>query len=142
MKLVVVSHSYIVDLNAERLRMLTQIDPTVEITIVVPKRWRPGGVMQTDVVKTAYRKNGNLTVLPLANFSENNQGLLSFGWGYVQFLRQFRPDVILVEQGVKSLAYAQSIFINQVFRLGAKCLLFTWWNLPYRTYLRSLDSGC
>jgi hypothetical protein len=44
----------------------------------------------------------------------------------VRLLRQFRPQIIQVEQGAKSLAYAQTITLNRWLGLGAKNLLFTW----------------
>ncbi|MGA1410953.1 MAG: hormogonium polysaccharide biosynthesis glycosyltransferase HpsO [Prochlorotrichaceae cyanobacterium] len=130
MKIVVVSHSYIVELNRERLKILSQLEPGIEVTIGVPKRWREGGVMGRLVEPKPYQ-SGTFRVVPLPNFHEENQGILCFGWAYVQLLRSFRPDVILVEQGAKSLALAQSILIKQVFRLKAKICFFTWWNLPY-----------
>ena len=98
MKILVASHTYIVDLNCEKLRSLTQLDPAVEVTVVVPKRWTPGGV-QSKKIETQPREEGRFRVVPVANFSENNQGLLSFGTEIVSVLRQFRPDVIQVEQG-------------------------------------------
>ena len=141
MKIVVVSHSYIVDLNRERLRLLGQLEPNIQVTIVVPKRWREGGVM-AKVVESQPVESGTFRVVPLHNFHETNQGLLCFGWDYVQLLRSFRPDVILVEQGAKSLALAQSILIRQIFRLKAKICFFTWWNLPYdRPFLVSVLVG-
>jgi hypothetical protein len=73
MKIVVVSHSYIVDLNRARLRLLCQLEPNIQVTIVVPKRWRPGGVMK-DVVLSSFLEEENFRVVPLANFSEENQG--------------------------------------------------------------------
>ena len=130
MKIVVVSHTYIVDLNTEKLRILAELEPDLQVTIVVPKQWRPGGVM-ADIVRPSLRQVGSLKVVPLPNWSQENQGLLCFGWEYVRLLRSLRPDVILVEQGAKSLAYAQSILINQLWRLKSKLCLFTWWNLPY-----------
>ena len=130
MKIVVVSHSYIVELNRERLKILAQLEPSMEVTIGVPKRWREGGVMAHLVESQPYEA-GSFRVVPLPNFHEENQGLLCFGWAYVQLLRSFRPDVILIEQGAKSLALAQSILIKQIFRLKTKICFFTWWNLPY-----------
>ncbi|MEO1373620.1 MAG: glycosyltransferase family 4 protein, partial [Cyanobacteria bacterium J06635_10] len=44
MKILVASHTYIVDLNCEKLRALSRLQPDIEVTVVVPKRWRPGGV--------------------------------------------------------------------------------------------------
>jgi glycosyltransferase involved in cell wall biosynthesis len=130
MKILVASHSYIVDLNCEKLRVLANLEPGIEVTIVVPKRWKPGGVMK-DTVATRYREEGSFRVVPVSNFSQNNQGLLSFGADLIPLLRKFRPDVIQVEQGSKSIAYAEMITLNRLLGLKAKNLFFTWWNLPY-----------
>ena len=130
MKIIVVSHSYIVELNRERLKILAQLEPGMEVTIGVPKRWREGGVLG-HLVEPKPDQSGSFRVVPLPNFHEENQGLLCFGWAYVQLLRSVRPDVILIEQGAKSLALAQSILIQQIFRLKTKICFFTWWNLPY-----------
>ncbi len=130
MKILVASHSYIVDLNREKLRQLAQLAPQIEVTIAVPKRWRPGGVMK-DTIATQPLQEDNFRVVPLSNFSQNNQGLLSFGADLIQLMRTFRPNVIQVEQGVKSIAYAETITLNKVLGLKAKNVFFTWWNLPY-----------
>ena len=130
MKILVVSHTYIVDLNREKLRSLTHLEPGIEVTVVVPKRWRPGGVQNT-IIETHLHEEGSFRVVPIANFSQNNQGLLTFGTGLVSLLHQFRPQIIQVEQGAKALAYAQMIALNQLLGLKAKNLFFTWWNLPY-----------
>ena len=130
MKILTVSHTYIVDLNCEKLRSLTQIDPSVEVTVVVPKRWNPGGV-QSKKIEAQLRKEGRFNVVPISNFSQNNQGLLSFGSEIISLLREFKPDVIQVEQGSKSLGYAELISLNRLLGLKAKNVFFTWWNLPY-----------
>ncbi len=130
MRILVASHTYIVDLNCEKLRSLAALDPRNEVTIVVPRRWRPGGV-QNKIIEPVARQEGNFRVVPVANFSENNQGLLCFGWDLVTLLREFRPDIIQVEQGSKAIAYSQFITLNRLLGLKAKNLFFTWWNLPY-----------
>jgi L-malate glycosyltransferase len=132
MKILIASHSYIIELNREKLRELAQLSPDIEVTIVVPKKWRPGGVMK-NTIETQPVNEGNFRVVPLTNYSQNNQGLLSFGPELITLMREFRPDVIQVEQGVKSLAYAQMITLNKLLGLKAKMLFFTWWNLPYET---------
>ncbi|MBX2865294.1 MAG: glycosyltransferase, partial [Leptolyngbyaceae cyanobacterium MAG.088] len=128
MKVLVASHSYIVDLNCEKLRELAHMGH--DVTVVVPKRWNPGGV-QNRIIEPEPRQEGSFRVVPIANFSQNNQGLLSFGWGIVNLLRTFQPDIIQVEQGSKSLAYAELITLNRLLGGKAKTLFFTWWNLPY-----------
>ncbi len=130
MKILVASHTYIVDLNCEKLRSLACLEPDLEVTVLVPRRWRPGGV-QNRIIETQPLQEGSFRVVPVANFSENNQGLLTFGAEIIPLLNQFRPQIIQVEQGAKSLGYAQLITLNKLLGLKAKNLFFTWWNLPY-----------
>lgn len=130
MKILVASHTYIVDLNCEKLRALSQLEPGVEVTVVVPKRWKPGGV-QNRIIETEYRDEGTFKIVPVSNFSQNHQGLLTFGADLISLLKQFRPQVIQVEQGSRALAYTQMIALNKLLKLKAKNVFFTWWNLPY-----------
>jgi glycosyltransferase involved in cell wall biosynthesis len=130
MKILVASHTYIVDLNCEKLRALSRLQPDIEVTVVVPKRWRPGGV-QNKIIETQYRDEGNFRIVPVSNFSQNHQGLLTFGSDLVPLLKKFRPNIIHVEQGSRGLAYAQMITLNVLLGLKAKNVFFTWWNLPY-----------
>jgi L-malate glycosyltransferase len=131
MKILVASHSYIVDLNREKFRALAKLSPEIDVTIVVPAKWKPGGVMK-DLVQTQAVEEGNFRVIPVPNFSQNNQGLLCFAPPIVPLLQRIKPDIIQVEQGSKSLAYAQMISLNRSLSLKAKNLFFTWWNLPYK----------
>ncbi|MCT7979547.1 hormogonium polysaccharide biosynthesis glycosyltransferase HpsO [Laspinema olomoucense] len=131
MKILVASHTYIVDLNREKLRKLAQLAPGIEVTVVVPRRWRPGGV-QNKLIETEFLEEGSFRVMPISNFSQNNQGLLTFGADLISLLRQWRPDIIQVEQGAKAIAYTEFITLNRLLGLKAKNLFFTWWNLPYQ----------
>lgn len=131
MKILVASHTYIVDLNCEKLKELAKLKPELQVTVVVPKLWQPGGV-QNKLIETKPKIDGNFRVVPLQNFSQNNQGLLTFGQGIIKLLKEFRPNIIQVEQGAKSLGYAQLITLNKLLKLKAKNVLFTWWNLPYQ----------
>jgi L-malate glycosyltransferase len=130
MKILVASHTYIVDLNCEKLRALSQLESDIEVTVVVPKRWNPGGV-QNKIIETEYRDEGKFRIVPVSNFSQNHQGLLTFGTDLISLLQEFRPNIIQVEQGSKALAYAQMIALNKFLGLKAKNVFFTWWNLPY-----------
>ena len=131
MKVLVVSHTYIVDLNREKLRILANLEPGMEVIVVVPQRWKPGGV-QNQVIETQFLDEGNFKVVPVSNFSQNHQGLLTFGADLIGLLREFQPQIIQVEQGSRSLAYAQLITLNRLLKLKAKNVFFTWWNLPYQ----------
>jgi glycosyltransferase involved in cell wall biosynthesis len=131
MRILVVSHTYIVDINREKLKILANLAPDIEVIVVVPRRWKPGGV-QNQIIKTKLYNAGSFRVIPISNFSQNNQGLLTFGKDLINLLKQFRPQIIQVEQGSKSLAYTQLITLNQILNLKAKNIFFTWWNLPYK----------
>lgn len=130
MKILVASHTYIVDLNCEKLRALSKLKSDIEVTVVVPKKWRPGGV-QNKIIETQYRDEGNFRIVPISNFSQNHQGLLTFGADLLPLLKKFRPNIIHVEQGSRGLAYAEMITLNKLLGLKAKNVFFTWWNLPY-----------
>lgn len=130
MKILVASHTYIVDLNCEKLRALSRLQSDIEVTVVVPKKWRPGGV-QNKIIETQYRDEGNFCIVPVSNFSQNHQGFLTFGADLVPLLQQYRPNIIHVEQGSRGLAYAEMITLNKLLGLKAKNVFFTWWNLPY-----------
>ncbi|MGH7999497.1 MAG: hormogonium polysaccharide biosynthesis glycosyltransferase HpsO, partial [Brasilonema sp.] len=130
MKILVASHTYIVDLNCEKLRILSQLEPEIEVTVIVPKKWKPGGV-QNKIIETQFRDEGKFRIVPVSNFSQNHQGLLTFGADLISLLWKFRPQIIQVEQGSKGLAYAEMIILNQLLGIKAKNIFFTWWNLPY-----------
>lgn len=130
MRILVASHTYIVRLNCEKFRTLASLSPDIEVTIVVPKRWRPGGV-QNKLIASEPWQDKNFRVMPIANLSQNNQGLLTFAPELISLLRQFRPHIIQTEQGAKALAQVEMITLNRVLNLGAKLLFFTWWNIPY-----------
>ena len=130
MRILVVSHTYIVDINRAKFKILANLEPGIEVTIVVPQRWKPGGV-QNKIIETQFYEQGSFKVVPISNLSQNNQGLLTFGKDLITLLQEFKPQIIQVEQGSKSLAYAQLIFLNNFLKLKAKNILFTWWNLPY-----------
>lgn len=131
MKILIASHTYIVNLNCEKLRALSQLAPEIEVTVVVPKRWKPGGV-QNKIIETQNRQEGSFRIVPISNFSQNHQGLLTFGTDLISLMRQFNPDIIQVEQGSRGLAYAEMITLNNLLGLKAKNIFFTWWNLPYQ----------
>jgi glycosyltransferase involved in cell wall biosynthesis len=131
MRILVVSHTYIVDINREKYKILANIEPDIEVTIVVPRRWKPGGV-QNKIIETEFYQKDSFKIVPISNFSQNNQGLLTFGTDIIKLLQEFQPQIIQVEQGSKSLAYTQLIILNKLLKLQAKNILFTWWNLPYK----------
>ncbi len=134
MKILVASHTYIVSLNCEKLRSLSKLAPDIEVTVVVPKRWKPGGI-QKKIIESQYYEEDSFRIVPITNFSQNHQGLLTFGTDLIQLIRKFNPDIIQVEQGSRGLAYTEIITLNNLLGIKAKNIFFTWWNLPYQLNL-------
>ena len=71
MRILVVSHTYIVDINREKFKILANLEPGIEVIIVVPRRWKPGGV-QNQIIETQFYQERSFKVVPLSNFSQNN----------------------------------------------------------------------
>ena len=130
MKVIVISHTYITELNRRKLRAISSMFTDADIAVIVPRSWNPGGVQSKLVLSESIKKE-RFQVLALPNVFKHNQALLCFGVELLAFLREFRPDIIQVEQGAKSIAYAQIIMLNWLFKLKAKNVFFTWWNVPY-----------
>ena len=78
MKILIASHTYIVDLNREKLRALAKLEPGLEVTVVVPQRWNPKGV-QSQIVETKFVDEGSFKVVPISNYS---QIILFIMWVY------------------------------------------------------------
>ena len=121
---------YVVDINCEKLRALSHLEDNIQVTVVVPQKWQPGGV-QNKIIETKYVEEKNFCIVPVSNFSQNHQGLLTFGKDIISLLQEFKPHIIQVEQGSRGLAYTQMIILNKILGLRAKNVFFTWWNIPY-----------
>jgi len=113
MRILVASHTYIVDINREKFKILANLDPDIQVTVVVPQRWKPGGI-QNKIIETQFYQEASFKVVPISNYSQNHQGLLTFGTDLIGLLQKFRPQIIQVEQGSKSLACAQLILLNKI----------------------------
>ena len=127
MRLLYAGHTYLVDENQKKLAAIARRDG-IELAVVVPHMWREP--LLTTIYphvdpETSYR------VLPTrVTFSGNE--MRYFYLSVDLYMRRFRPDVIVVENGVGSLVYTQFLLYKLVFAPYAKCVFFTWWNLPYR----------
>ena len=66
MRILVASHTYIVDLNREKFKILANLEPDIEATVVVPQRWKPGGI-QNKIIETQFSQEGSFKVVPISN---------------------------------------------------------------------------
>lgn len=127
MRILVVSHTYVVAENQKKIAALAD-RPGVTVEVVVPRVWRDAlhGDIHAHAPEAA---RFTLRAVPaLLTGREQFYGYLSVDLG----LRRFRPDVILVEQGAGAFVYTQVLMYRACFAPQARAAFFTWWNLPYR----------
>ncbi|RME57487.1 glycosyltransferase family 4 protein [Candidatus Parcubacteria bacterium] len=136
MRVLYIGHTYIVTVNRQKLRELARFDD-IELMLVVPKKW-------PDYLKTQYvqpEDNPSFAFYPTATLFHGSETLYIYFPNLGLYVRRFQPDIIHVEQGPYALAYTQAIINKKLFAPQAKCLFFTWWNLPYtlKPYWRAVE---
>jgi glycosyltransferase involved in cell wall biosynthesis len=126
MKVLFIGHTYIVSANRQKLRELGSFDD-VELSLVVPYEWSHSlGKHSVDLEETA-----PYDLYPTRAIFKGHESRYAFFPNIALHMDRIKPDIIHVEQGAQALSYAQAIMSKRVFAPRAKCLFFTWWNLPY-----------
>ncbi len=127
-RLLYVGHTYLVNENQKKLTALAVL-PDVEVGVVVPHMWCE------PVLERVYPH-----IDPQAAYSIYPTKVLFPGneMRYVYLsadlrLREFAPDVLVVENGAGSFAYTQALLYRQRYAPHAATVFFTWWNLPYHS---------
>ncbi|MEM7583401.1 MAG: glycosyltransferase family 4 protein [Acidobacteriota bacterium] len=150
MRLLILGHSYVVDRNCATLRALAGLDSEIlggknpgsemKVRLLVPSSWPAGGIRGRRLRPTALRDEG-FQRIPTATLGAPNQSALLYGPRMLRELRRFRPDVVQVEYGAKSLALAQVLVLRRLLRGRFRVVFFTWANVPYalRWPLRQLE---
>lgn len=128
MRLLYASHTYLVGENQKKLRaIVAQTD--IELAVVVPHLWKE------PVLGTVYPHidvDAPYNILPTRIVLPGNE--MRFMYLSLDLhMQNFRPDVIVVENGVGALSYTQFLLYKRKFAPQAKAVFFTWWNIPYRT---------
>ena len=97
----------------------------VELTLVIPPRWRenfrdipadpPTGPFATEILPVWFAGKSNRCVHP----------------GLRCLLRRLRPDVVFVQAEPEDLLLSQILLIRAIHRLDFKVVFMTWRNIPY-----------
>ena len=126
MRILYVSHTYIVAENQKKLHALAAL-PGIELMLVTPHLWREPVLKE---IQAHVPPNAPFAVRPIRAVwpgVEQYHWYLSLDLG----MREFQPDILCVEQGAGAFVYAQSLLARNAFAPKAKAVFFTWWNLPY-----------
>jgi glycosyltransferase involved in cell wall biosynthesis len=122
------SHTYLIGENQKKLAAIVE-QSGVELAVVVPHLWKEpvlGTIYPHIDVDSPYKIFPTRIVLP---GNEMRFMYLSLDL----HMQYFRPDVIVVENGVGALSYTQFLLCKRKFAPQAKVVFFTWWNIQYRT---------
>ena len=128
MKILVISHTYITRVNREKWKVLSKLYDDVELKVIFPTRW-PTHLFDHKVKKINGEDFKNCHFLALPAFNVGNE--VAYGYfprAFFYMMKDFRPDVVHVEQGDNALSYFQSILTAKILRINAKFLFFTWVN--------------
>ena len=124
MRVVMVSKALVIGAYQRKLEDLA-CQPDVELTAIVPAYWREG--RRRFQLDRAYTAGYELIVAPLAF---NGQFHLHFYPTLGRLLRQRHPDILHMDEEPYNLATWHALKLGRA--AGARCLFFTWQNLPRR----------
>ncbi len=128
MKVLVISHTYISQINRDKWKILANRHKDLTIKVIFPHEWPTHLFKHKAHIKPEENLN-NCTFSALQSFKVGDER--SYGY-YSKPLRKllysFRPDIIHVEQGASAFSYFQVIFFTKLLGISSKFLFFTWVN--------------
>lgn len=126
MRVLYIGHTYSIKANQDKIAALAS-RPDVELLLLTPDAWSgPLYEHKTDI----FPKTKNVEHQALPSLFTGKESLYVFRKGLREAIRQFKPEVVHVEQGTYAAVYAQTIRACRQLAPDAKATFFTWWNLP------------
>jgi len=142
MKLLVIGHAFLLAYIQKKYVAMKQLNPDLCLRLVVPTR------MRDRFHYRAYEVHPNLVsneVVPLrARLAQSHMTYLHNPGGIAQVLREFRPDVVHIEEEPQALITLETIALQRAIAPRAAVTLFSWDNLlrrrrfPFHTLKRGL----
>ena len=138
MKLLLVGHAFLLGYAQQKFVAMKQLDPKLELRIVVPEVMRDRFRTETYEVHPAL---SDREVLPLPAYLTGLQQHMTYMHNPVTLasvLRNFKPDVIHIDEEPQALLSAETIALQGAVARNAAVTLFSWDNL---LRLRSFPVG-
>lgn len=130
MKLMVVGHPFLFAHNQKKYAAMKQLDPDLQLRLVVPSRGRDRFDLADCEVHPALAR---AEVVPLnAYLARSHMTYLHGPQGIASVLRDFLPDLIHIEEEPQALITVETISLQRLFAARAVVTLFTWDNLLRR----------
>ena len=124
MKVLLVSHTYMVKANQKKLDELAAI-PGVKLQVVVPLVWKEE---LHPVIAVQSPEDPGYSFLSLPTFLTGRLGKAIYH-SLDLTIRKFRPDIIHTESGTRGLTTFQAALYKRLFAPRSKFITFTWSNL-------------
>lgn len=126
MKILIISHAYASLNNHRKLELLSE-HKDLEVGLVVPKVW-PSWHGQT-LSEAAARMNLTYKIYPLKTYLSGSGGKYFYQpWELFQAIREFKPDVIHLEEEPWTPVSGEVCLFNRLF-WHKRLVFFTWENL-------------
>ena len=130
MKLLVIGHAFLLAYMQKKYVAMKQLNPDLCLRLVVPTRMRDRFHYRAFEV---HPDLGSIQVVPLrARLAKSHMTYLHSAGGVAKILRDFRPDVIHIEEEPQALITVEVIALRGAFAPGAAVTLFSWDNLLRR----------
>jgi glycosyltransferase involved in cell wall biosynthesis len=128
MRVVVISHTYVLAANRGKLESLRSI-PGLEILLVVPTRWTNRDLRQVFLAEQIGESRFPIRALAAVSFGFGS--LLTYSpTGLWRTLREFRPDIVHVEEEPWGVGALETALICRWLRVPF--VFFTWENTDRR----------
>ena len=127
MKILVVSHTYLIAFNQRKWVQLLEIAPNVQIRLITP-RFLPTAFGIRGRERNA-ALDANVVVNLPSYFNRSHMHYLIAPFGFARLLRNFKPDRIHIEEDPHSAVGFEAILLARLFARQAKISFFLWDNL-------------
>lgn len=122
MNVLVISHTYITRIGREKWRELARLYD-VDLRIIVPSVWKD----YLFTIRADDHRDDELDVRALPVMFSGKEAAHFYKSAYLE-MRDFKPDVLHVEEGTDALSYFQALVYKRIFAPHARTLFFTWMN--------------
>lgn len=128
MKILVIGHTYIAPINREKWKVFSNKFPCDEILVLIPKKWK-ATLFDIDSGDLEKYSTKNCKFIALDIFKSGNEVLYRYKFNdLAKVIKNFKPDLIHVEQGDNAFSYFQAILLAKIFCRKAKFSFFSWVN--------------
>lgn len=124
LRVLLISHTYIAAVNQKKAHELAAL-PGVELRVIVPEWW-PHPLFSSLSAEMPIK--ANFSYCPMPTLFTGSGGKY-FYRSFHLTMREFKPDIIHVEESARGLSLFQALVYKRLWAPHAKSVFFTWVNV-------------